>query len=208
VRSAQVATASGATTVTASSYADVYGWAASGADTTAYQTEVPIGSHAERAVNQVSAGRYPNGRDASSSNRFTRFSLLLQSRDTFCDLPEVSPVRLILIRIPFVGILVSLIFVAPALLIVFAFVVWVATVLGAHQYWHSQGRTQHNHFATVIHDVLPPALSGNTIAIASAEEAPFGQSIQPSRIRAHRERVTRYSDRGDRGGLGSGGFLP
>ena len=58
---------------------------------------------------------------------------------------EVPPVRLILIRIPFVGIVVSLIFVAPALLVVLAFVVWVVTVLGADQYGNNQGRTQHDH---------------------------------------------------------------
>jgi hypothetical protein len=52
-----------------------------------------------------------------------------------------------------VGILVSLIFVAPALLVVLAFV-WVVTVLGADQHWKNQGRTQHNHFEIAIHDVL------------------------------------------------------
>ena len=44
---------------------------------------------------------------------------------------QVSPVRLILIRIPFVGIVVTLIVVAPALLDVLASVVWVVSVLGA-----------------------------------------------------------------------------
>jgi hypothetical protein len=66
---------------------------------------------------------------------------------------EVPPVRLILIRIPFVGILVSRIFIAPALLVVLAFI-WVVTVLGADQYWNNQRRTQHDYFEISIHDVL------------------------------------------------------
>jgi hypothetical protein len=52
-----------------------------------------------------------------------------------------------------VGILVSRIFIAPALLVVLAFI-WVVTVLGADQYWNNQRRTQHDYFEISIHDVL------------------------------------------------------
>jgi hypothetical protein len=77
---------------------------------------------------------------------------------------EVPPVRLILIPIPFVGILVNLIFVAPALLVVLAFV-RVVTVLSADRYWNNQGRTQQDHFEIAVHDVLLPELFCKTVAI-------------------------------------------
>src|SRR5579864_5047818 len=67
---------------------------------------------------------------------------------------EVPPVGLILVPIPFVGILVSLILVARALLVVLASIFRVVTFLSADQYWNTQGRTQHNHFEITIHDVF------------------------------------------------------
>src|SRR5579883_1445354 len=54
---------------------------------------------------------------------------------------EVPPVSLILIRIPFVRILVRSIFIAPALFIILPVVVPVVTVLGASQYGQSQSCT-------------------------------------------------------------------
>lgn len=90
---------------------------------------------------------------------------------------EVAPVRLILICIPFVGIIVSLIFVAPRSLVGLGFVVPVVALLGADQQWNNQGRTDHHHFEIAIHDVFLLKSLSNAIATprtrAYAEHAQF-----------------------------------
>jgi hypothetical protein len=66
---------------------------------------------------------------------------------------EVPSIRSIFSLIPFMKILVRLIFVAPALLVVLT-PFCVISVLRADSHRHNQTPSQHNHFEVSIHDVL------------------------------------------------------